>query len=197
MALAQSEEPAAGEDPAVQTEQPAAQEAPAEVLEEEADGAGEAAEAPEAEEPAETEMETADSEVGAGGFLTTQDEKEYRAANLIGVSVMNSADEEIGEVTDIVLNEEDQVVGVVLSVGGFLGIGDKWVGIPIEQVEFNEDEETARAEYASEQLENAPPFTTIEEQEAEEQAEAARAQMNQQTGDQPAGTATAPVPPAE
>jgi sporulation protein YlmC with PRC-barrel domain len=142
-------------------------------------------------------MKTADSEVGAGGFLTTQDEKEYRAANLIGVSVMNSADEEIGEVTDIVLNEEDQVVGVVLSVGGFLGIGDKWVGIPIEQVEFNEDEETARAEYASEQLENAPPFTTIEEQEAEEQAEAARAQMNQQTGDQPAGTATAPVPPAE
>ncbi|MBL9058613.1 MAG: PRC-barrel domain-containing protein [Mangrovicoccus sp.] len=38
---------------------------------------------------------------------------------------------EIGEIEDVVLDSSGQMVGVVADVGGFLGIGDKHVLLPI------------------------------------------------------------------
>ncbi|WP_193141706.1 MULTISPECIES: PRC-barrel domain-containing protein [unclassified Meridianimarinicoccus] len=40
----------------------------------------------------------------------------------------------IGEIEDIVLNSSGQMVGIVADVGGFLGIGDKHVLLPMENV---------------------------------------------------------------
>lgn len=153
-----------GQEPVV--EQPAAQDAPAE----------QDTDMQAAEEPTE-ETETADQSAGGADFLTTQDDQEYRAASVIGVDVINAANDTIGEIDDIILDADDKVVGVLVSVGGFLGIGEKWVGLPIDQVEFGEEEETARAEYTSEQLESAPDFATKEDQEAEEQARQAQQDM--------------------
>ncbi|MCA8883616.1 MAG: PRC-barrel domain-containing protein [Rhodobacteraceae bacterium] len=42
--------------------------------------------------------------------------------------------EAIGEIEDIVLDRSGQMVGVVADVGGFLGIGDKHVLLPMENV---------------------------------------------------------------
>jgi PRC-barrel domain len=124
-------------------------------------------------------------------FIEVQDEAQFLAEDeVIGKSVVNMMDEEVGTISDLVMDQDQKLVGVVLSVGGFLGIGDKWVAIPVDQIEFPTAEEPARLVVAvtEEQLKNAPDFTTREEVEAEEAAAQAQQQATQQ---QPPAPATA------
>ena len=44
--------------------------------------------------------------------------------------------EEIGNVTDLVFNENGQITAVVIGVGGFLGIGEKSVAVSFDNLEF-------------------------------------------------------------
>lgn len=44
--------------------------------------------------------------------------------------------QDIGEVDDIILNRDNSVRGVLVGVGGFLGIGEKNVAIPLNQIKF-------------------------------------------------------------
>lgn len=58
----------------------------------------------------------------------------FRASNVIGSSVVNEANDTVGKVDDIIIAENGKSPYVVLSVGGFLGIGDKLVVLPYEQL---------------------------------------------------------------
>ena len=55
----------------------------------------------------------------------------------IGQAVYNAAGEAIGDVNDLVFNRKGQISTVVVGVGGFLGIGEKGVGVPYGQLTFN------------------------------------------------------------
>jgi hypothetical protein len=49
----------------------------------------------------------------------------YRASELIGMTVYNTADEELGQIEDLVMDVDGgRVRYAALSFGGFLGIGD-------------------------------------------------------------------------
>jgi sporulation protein YlmC with PRC-barrel domain len=54
--------------------------------------------------------------------------------DLEGKAVINAANEEIGEIEQIVRNKTGDRVSAVVSVGGFLGIGDKHVTIPLDEM---------------------------------------------------------------
>lgn len=54
-----------------------------------------------------------------------------RAGDLIGAEVTNTAGDEVGEVTDLVIGENNTVSAAIVSVGGFLGVGDKEVAIAL------------------------------------------------------------------
>ena len=56
----------------------------------------------------------------------------YRASKIIGSSVVNNANETIGKVDDIIIGPDGKAPFVVLSVGGFLGVGNKLVALPYE-----------------------------------------------------------------
>jgi len=58
----------------------------------------------------------------------------YRASKVIGSSVVNEAGDTVGKVDDIIVGQDGKAPFVVLSVGGFLGIGDKLVVLPYEQL---------------------------------------------------------------
>jgi PRC-barrel domain len=45
------------------------------------------------------------------------------AEEVIGKDVVNIMDEKVGTIADLVMDPGQKLVGVVLSVGGFLGIG--------------------------------------------------------------------------
>jgi hypothetical protein len=58
----------------------------------------------------------------------------YRASKVIGSSVVNEADDTVGKVDDIIIGQEGKAPFVVLSVGGFLGVGTKLIVLPYEQL---------------------------------------------------------------
>jgi sporulation protein YlmC with PRC-barrel domain len=59
---------------------------------------------------------------------------EVRASKMIGSTVYDLQNRNIGKVSDLVLNKNGTVDVVVLDVGSFLGMGGKYVGIPISDI---------------------------------------------------------------
>jgi hypothetical protein len=164
--------------------------APAEQAAEPAEQPPVTAEDQPAAEPAEAEEALPPAEMA---FIEVQDEAQFLAdEEVIGKHVVNVMDEQVGTIADLVMDQEQKLVGVVLSVGGFLGIGDKWVAIPVDQIDFPTDEQPARLLVAvtEEQLKNAPDFMTREAVEAEEAAAQAEQQAMQQQQQVPAPAAT-------
>ncbi len=58
----------------------------------------------------------------------------YRASKVIGTSVVNDANDTVGKIDDVIIGQDGKAPFVVLSVGGFLGMGDKLVVLPYEQL---------------------------------------------------------------
>ena len=54
----------------------------------------------------------------------------YRTSKVVGSTVVNEANETIGSIDDLILTPGGQAPYAVLSVGGFLGIGTKYVVVP-------------------------------------------------------------------
>ena len=122
-------------------------------------------------------------------FLTVQDDAQILASDeMIGTAVHNINDEEVGSIADLVMDQDHKLAGVVLSVGGFLGVGDKWVAVPVEQIELPKGDQPARLLLAvtEEQLTNAPDFITKATAEAEEAAAQQQQMMQQQQVPPPA-----------
>tara|TARA_R110000787_G_scaffold127635_3_gene239096 strand:- start:71 stop:730 length:660 start_codon:yes stop_codon:yes gene_type:complete len=61
------------------------------------------------------------------------------AGELIGQSVRDASGAEIATVDDILVTGNDRAVIAVLSVGGFLGIGDKLVTVPYDELKVRPD----------------------------------------------------------
>ena len=63
----------------------------------------------------------------------------YRASKVIGASVVNEANETVGKVDDVIIGQDGKSPFVILSVGGFLGMGTKLVVLPYEQLKATEN----------------------------------------------------------
>ena len=69
-------------------------------------------------------------------YITRQAPTDWTAEALIGRTVENANGDNLGEINNVIINEKGDVVAVVIGVGGFLGIGEKNVGVPFEQLDF-------------------------------------------------------------
>ena len=80
-----------------------------------------------------------------------------RAKILIGSEIRNLKDQWLGKVEDIVLNPDKQGIQYVLvSRGGFLGIGGKWVAIRWHDLRATEDHELYVLNVEPTSLDDAP-----------------------------------------
>ena len=61
----------------------------------------------------------------------------FRASKLLGAKVINSANEEVGTLDDLIFDQDRLVYGV-LQVGGFLGLGGYLVAVPYENLEVSD-----------------------------------------------------------
>jgi hypothetical protein len=89
--------------------------------------------------PASNAPATAPAErmVSTGDFNVNGD---MGASSLIGSKVRNANKESIGKVDEIYLDKDAKATVVVISVGGFLGVGSKDVGVKWSDLNFaNED----------------------------------------------------------
>ena len=141
-------------------------------------------------EPATAEAEQPATPPPTEAVIPAQAAGDVRAEKLIGMTVYDTNGDKVGQVKDILFNEQGQATGVVLSVGGVLGLGAKQVGLQWSEVDIQPDAEVAKIQYNKDQLEAAPDFKTQEAQKAE--SDAAQMQMEQQSA--PATTGTTPAP---
>lgn len=135
----------------------------------------------------------------AAAVIETQERSQLTADALIGMEVRNPQDEDVGKIEDLVLDSEMQVVGYVVSVGGFLGMGQHDVALSRDQVKIekqpDQNEQVAIVSMTKEQLKAAPEFKTLERQQAEAEQERARQSQGTAAGTgarPPGGGATTP-----
>ena len=139
-----------------------------------------------------TETMAADS---SERIVDQQAENQLLTKDLIGAEVTglsaaleNPEEQNIGEIDSLVIDEEGRVAAAILSVGGFLGIGDKLVGVSWDELNIatTEDGIKISASLDKAQLEQAPDYKTQTQLQAELQAEQARQQLQEQQPAQPA-----------
>ncbi|MET0366835.1 MAG: PRC-barrel domain-containing protein [Methylobacterium sp.] len=83
------------------------------------------------------------------------------SSKLVGLSVTNSANETIGQIADLVLDEKQQVKAWIVGVGGFLGIGAKYVAIDPTAIKVgrgDNDSLKATIDTTKDQLRAAPEY---------------------------------------
>ena len=56
----------------------------------------------------------------------------WRASDLIGRDVFTSDNQDVGEVNDLILGRNGRLDGLVIEIGGFLGLGEHRVAVPLE-----------------------------------------------------------------
>jgi sporulation protein YlmC with PRC-barrel domain len=142
-------------------------------------------------QPATAEAEQPATPPPSEAVIPAQAAGDVRAEKLIGMTVYDTNGDKVGEVKDILFNEQGQATGVVLSVGGVLGLGAKQVGLQWSEVDIQPDAEVAKVQYNKDQLKAAPDFKTQEAQKAE--SDAAQMQLQQQSAPTTTGTTPAPT----
>jgi sporulation protein YlmC with PRC-barrel domain len=60
----------------------------------------------------------------------------WRASKLVGLNVYNDSNESLGSINDLLTDKSGDIKGVVIGVGGFLGVGEHLVAVPIDKVKF-------------------------------------------------------------
>jgi len=112
-----------------------------------------------ADQPATT---TTTKQVTTGDMWYTAQNGEMRASKLIGTSVYNPANERIGEVNDVLLDNTGKVAAVIIGVGGFLGLGERDVAVSYNSIQMNRDNNgapTLMVNTTKEALKSAPAWT--------------------------------------
>jgi sporulation protein YlmC with PRC-barrel domain len=87
--------------------------------------------------PATSPSASADASANGERFLKTQSPDQWLASRLIGQNVYNSAGESIGNLNDVLVSKDGAVVGVLVGVGGFLGLGEKNVAVNYDMLKQN------------------------------------------------------------
>jgi sporulation protein YlmC with PRC-barrel domain len=66
------------------------------------------------------------------------DRGDVRASKLIGSAVYNDRDEKVGSVDDVIMGKDNKADVVIVSVGGFLGMGTKLVSVPYTELKLGD-----------------------------------------------------------
>ena len=72
----------------------------------------------------------------ASNAATMHHEGQWRASKLVGVDVYNEADENIGDINDVILDKSGKVANVIIGVGGFLGMGEHDVAVAFDKLKW-------------------------------------------------------------
>src|SRR5436853_7429410 len=60
----------------------------------------------------------------------------WRASKLVGLSVYNDNNESLGSINDLLTDKSGNIKAVVIGVGGFLGVGEHLVAVPMDKIKF-------------------------------------------------------------
>jgi hypothetical protein len=110
--------------------------------------------------PAFAESKTVGAAPAEAKFSTVSKDEMF-SSKLKGLNVYNQKDESVGEITDLAI-KGNQVDALILSVGGFLGMGEHYVAVSPASVSVKRDAKNdkwvATMNTTKEALKAAPEF---------------------------------------
>jgi sporulation protein YlmC with PRC-barrel domain len=83
---------------------------------------------------------------------------DLRASQVVGAPVRNMEGENLGEIEELVIGAGDRMM-VVLTVGGFLGVGEKRVAVPYDELRVSPEGDTFFVNRSRATLESEPAYT--------------------------------------
>ena len=82
-----------------------------------------------------------------------------KASKIIGTSVKILQDEKLGQVENLLVDlSSGRIVAVIVSSGGFLGMGDELSAVPPTALRFNTDRDALQLDASKEMLSSSPHF---------------------------------------
>ena len=100
--------------------------------------------------------------VSTGGISSEE------AAQLVGKNALSSEGEDIGEISAIVRSRTNNELHAVVDVGGFFGIGERSIALPVQRGEIGEDG-NLQVPYSREQLERLAEYDPRQYEQYEQQ----------------------------
>lgn len=97
----------------------------------------------------------------SAAFLSRQVSDQLLASDFVDRSVYGPDGQSVGDINDLVIDKQGNIVAVVVGVGGFLGIGEKDVAIPFKSLQMmrsGNNEERIVVSVTRNDLTNAPAF---------------------------------------
>lgn len=73
------------------------------------------------------------------GSLSQENPDQWRGSKLAGVPIYGPDDKRVGKITDMLMSHDGKAQYVIVGIGGFLGIGEKDVAVPFDQVVFTDE----------------------------------------------------------
>ncbi|MHC2002980.1 PRC-barrel domain-containing protein [Methylobacterium sp. CM6241] len=92
-------------------------------------------------------------------FITAKP-AEVTSSKLVGKNLYNKQNENVGEIEDLVIDQGKTVTGVVVSVGGFLGMGERYVMVDPSSIFLHRADGKLKAMVDADKdaVKNAPEF---------------------------------------
>jgi hypothetical protein len=93
-------------------------------------------------------------------MLTALPADDWPATNWYKQSVYDLADNKVGEIADVLIDHDGKNTAVLIGVGGFLGVGEKYVAVPFDAVHFKKKDNSwyPVMNTTKDALKNAPGF---------------------------------------
>jgi hypothetical protein len=125
-------------------------------------------------------------QAGQFQYITQNRSGLWRASKLNGVDVYNEQNEKIGDITEVLVDQQGQAEAVVIGVGGFLGIGQRDVAVPFNALRWQLDDRDTTVGATTRGTTTAPPPAA--------QRDTATAPPAQRPAPAPRSDAAAPAP---
>lgn len=95
-----------------------------------------------------------------GTFVNEKRADQWLASDLRAKNVYDRNDAKIGAINDLLIDRDGRISAVIIGVGGFLGIGEKNVGVPFADIKISlrDGNEWLVLERSREDLRAAPAF---------------------------------------
>ena len=78
----------------------------------------------------------AEMSTAATSASSTSHQGSWRASKVVGLSVYNDNNQSVGSINDLLMDKSGDIKAVVIGVGGFLGVGEHLVAVPLDKVKF-------------------------------------------------------------
>jgi sporulation protein YlmC with PRC-barrel domain len=108
----------------------------------------------------------AQQEMAPAPAQTTADSGQMSASDLLNKSVRNANNDSIGDINDIRIDSDGKIAAVIVGAGGFLGMGEKNVALPFEELSFQHDSDgnlVVMSKVTKESLQAAPEWKKPED----------------------------------